>query len=60
MREGKEGERKKNILKNRDEKGISSLFRDGKQIPSLFRDKKNFISNIRDEIFSETENSFRL
>ena len=37
---------KKNIPKNRDVKGIPSLFRDEKQIPSLFRDeKKNSVSN---------------
>ena len=45
----------KNIPKNRDGKGIPSLFRDGKQIPSLFRDgKKKF------RLYLETENSFRL
>ena len=41
---GKRGKNKgdggKNILKNRDGKGIPSLFRDEKQIPSLFRDGK--------------------
>ena len=49
-REGEKGEKikerrkrmrgGKNIPKNRDGKGIQSLFRDGKQIPSLFRDRK--------------------
>ena len=51
-REKKEKE-EKNIPKNRDGKGIPSLFRDGKQIPSLFRGgKKKSVSKIRDEIFS--------
>ena len=39
--------------KNRDRKGIPSLFRDGKQILSLFRDrKKNSVSKIRDGKYS--------
>ena len=43
----------KNIPKNRDGKGIPSLFRDGKQIPSLFRDgKKNSVSIYRRKIVS--------